>query len=128
MPTALELQPEGWRRYKKRSSRRSTPRRLTPEEQQERDQLLARTQELAKKLKSQFGVRKVVLFGSLARISWFSRGSDVDLAVEGLETRKYWQAWKLAEDIIADRPVDFVEIESVSASLKKAIDRYGVEL
>ena len=128
MPTALELQRESWRRYKRVLSRRSAPRRLTPEEQQERDRLLVRARELAKRLKIQFGVRKVVLFGSLARMSWFSSGSDVDLAVEGLETRKYWQAWKLAEDIIADRPVDFVEIESVSASLKKAIDRYGVEL
>jgi len=79
-------------------------------------------------LKSQFGVRRVILFGSLARLSWFRSDSDVDLAVEGLKTKEYWQAWKLAEDIIADRPVDFVEIESVSESLKRAIDRYGVEL
>jgi predicted nucleotidyltransferase len=128
MPTALELQREGWRRYMGRVNRISTPRRLTQKEHQEREQLLARARELAKILKARFGVQKVVLFGSLAQMSWFSTGSDVDLAVEGLETRYYWQAWKLAEDIIADRPVDFVEIESVSASLKKAIDRYGVEL
>jgi predicted nucleotidyltransferase len=79
-------------------------------------------------LKREFGVEKVVLFGSLARMSWFTFGSDVDLAVEGLESRDYWQAWKLAEDIIPDRPVDLIQIESVSGSLKKAIDRYGVEL
>lgn len=128
MPTALELERGEWRRYQRGLLRRSVPRQLTPEEQRERDRLLARVRELAKMLKRQFGVRKVVLFGSLARMSWFTPGSDVDLAVEGLETRKYWRAWKLAEEIIADRPVDFVEIESVSDSLKKAIDRYGVEL
>ena len=92
------------------------------------NRLLARARELAKMLKRQFGVRKVVIFGSLARMSWFTPGSDVDLAVEGLETREYWRAWKLAEDIIADRPVDFVQIESVSDSLKRAIEQYGVEL
>jgi predicted nucleotidyltransferase len=128
MPTALELEREDWRRYQRCLYRRSAPRQPTPEEQRERDRLLARARELAKMLKRQFGVRKVVLFGSLARMSWFTPGSDVDLAVEGLETREYWRAWKLAEEIIADRPVDFVEIESVSDSLKKAIDRYGVEL
>lgn len=128
MPTALEMQREDWRRYKRGVDKRSAPRRSTPEEQQERDLLLARARELAKLLKRQFGVQKVVLFGSLARMSWFTPGSDVDMAVEGLETKKYWQAWKLAEDIIADRPVDFVEIESVSDSLKRAIDRYGMEL
>lgn len=128
MPTALELQREDWHRYKSGLSRRPSPRRLTPQEQQEMDRLLTRARELAKILKRQFGVRRVVLFGSLSRMSWFIPGSDVDLAVEGLDTRKFWQAWKLAEDIIADRPVDFVEIESVSDSLKRAIDRYGMEL
>lgn len=128
MPTALELRREDWRRYKKGLDRRSAPRRLTPEEQREMNRLLARARELTKMLKRQFGVRKVVIFGSLARMSWFTPGSDVDLAVEGLETREYWRAWKLAEDIIADRPVDFVQIESVSDSLKRAIDQYGVEL
>ena len=128
MPTALELRREDWRRYKKGLDRRSAPRRLTPEEQREMNRLLARARELTKMLKRQFGVRKVVIFGSLARMSWFTPGSDVDLAVEGLETREYWRAWKLAEDIIADRPVDFVQIESVSDSLKRAIEQYGVEL
>ena len=128
MTTALELQREDWRRYKRLLDGRSAPPQLTPEEQRERDQLLDRARELAKMLKRQFGVRKVVLFGSLARMAWFTPNSDVDVAVEGLETRKYWRAWKLAEDIIADRPVDFVDIESVSDSLKRAIDRYGVEL
>jgi predicted nucleotidyltransferase len=126
--TALELKREGWLSYRRGPDLRSTPQRLTPEEQRERDRLLARVQASAKMLKKQYGVRRVVLFGSLARTAWFSSDSDVDLAVEGLETKSYWRAWKLTEDIIEDRPVDFVEIESVSESLKKAIDRYGVEL
>jgi len=128
MPTALELKRDEWPRYKRGLDQRSTPARPTEQEKQERDRLLSRVRELADILKNQFGVQKVVLFGSLARMSWFSSGSDVDLAVEGLETRRYWKAYKIAEDIIADRQVDFVEIESVSASLKKAIDRYGMEL
>jgi predicted nucleotidyltransferase len=128
MPTALELDRKEWPRYSKGIDRRLTPRQLSLREQQERDQLLARARELAKRLKKEFGVRRVVLFGSLARKSWFTSGSDVDLAVEGLATKKYWVAWKLAEDMIADRFVDFVEIESVSDSLKRAINRYGLEL
>jgi predicted nucleotidyltransferase len=79
-------------------------------------------------LKSRFAVRRVVLFGSLAHISWFTSGSDVDLAVEGLDTKEYWEAWRLAEEIIGDRPVDFIEIEAAMESLKQAIKRYGVEL
>jgi predicted nucleotidyltransferase len=128
MPTALELERKQWGRYKRGLDRRAAPRQLTREEQRERDRLLARARELAKILKKEFGVRRVLLFGSVTRTSWFTSGSDVDLAVEGLETKKYWRAWKLAEDMIADRCVDFVEIESVSDSLRQAIDRYGLEL
>ncbi|MDF1594371.1 MAG: nucleotidyltransferase domain-containing protein [Desulfobacterales bacterium] len=128
MATALELKREDWARYKKGLNRKVISRRFTRQEKDERDRLLNRIRELAQMLKSQFGVRKVILFGSLARTYWFGPGSDVDLAVEGLETKKYWKAWKLAEDIIADRRVDFVEIESLGDSLKKSINKYGVEL
>ena len=93
MTTALELEREDWRRYRRGSSRRLESEQLSFEEKQERDRLVARARELAKMLKEQFGVRKIVLFGSLARTSWFTPSSDVDLAVEGLETREYWRAW-----------------------------------
>ena len=52
----------------------------------------------------------------------------MDLAVEGLDTKQYCQAWKLAEEMIGDRPVDFVEIETAKESLKRVIQRYGMEL
>ncbi len=61
-------------------------------------------------------------------MSWFTADSDIDIAVEGLETKRYYRAWKIAEDMIPDRPVDLVEIESVSESLKRAISRYGLEI
>ncbi len=79
-------------------------------------------------LKSRFGVRRVVLFGSLAHAAWFNPTSDVDLAVEGLPTDAYWKAWRLAEEFITGRPVDLIEIESAGESLRRAIQRYGVEL
>ncbi|MCF6290517.1 MAG: nucleotidyltransferase domain-containing protein [Desulfobacterales bacterium] len=79
-------------------------------------------------LKDRFGVRRVVLFGSLAHVSWFTRSSDIDLAVEGLTGEDYWEAWKLAEGIFRDRRVDFVEIETTTESVKQAINRHGIEL
>lgn len=91
-------------------------------------ELLARVREVAKMLKSRFGVRRVVLFGSLAHASWFAYDSDVDLAVEGLETKDFWDAWRLAEEMLGDRPVDIIEIETATESLRRAIDRHGQEL
>jgi len=84
MPTALELTREGWKSYIEAAWRRPAPAGLTPVEQHERERLLGRIREAATVLKSRFGARRVVLFGSLAHAAWATLDSDVDLAVEGL--------------------------------------------
>jgi predicted nucleotidyltransferase len=86
---------------------------LTPDERRTRGRLLERIREAAAVLKSRFHARRVVLFGSLAHAAWFMPDTDVDLAVEGLSSGDYWQAWRAVEEIIADRQVDLVEIETV---------------
>jgi predicted nucleotidyltransferase len=101
---------------------------LSVEEKRARAQLLVRVRAAADLLKSRYAVRRVVLFGSLAHAAWFMPDSDVDLAVEGLAGTDYWQAWKAVEEVLGDRPVDFVEIESAGESLRQAIARYGVEV
>jgi predicted nucleotidyltransferase len=128
MTTALELGRAGWKSYIQK--RRHVPASLegTADEQVERMRLLARVGTAAVLLKNRFGVRRVVLFGSLADETWFRADSDVDLAVEGLSVNDYWEAWRLVEEVIGDRLVDFVEIEMVGTTLRQMIERYGVEL
>ena len=128
MPTALELTRKEWRKYIDSASRRPMMPQPSEKERKRRDQLLIRIRDVARVLKTTFGVRRVMLFGSLAQTNVFRPDSDVDLAVEGLERRSYWKAWKMAEDHIGDRQVDLVEIEMATESLKKAIERYGIEL
>jgi predicted nucleotidyltransferase len=128
MPTALELTRDGWKPYLEAARRRKVWPALASAERRERKRLIDRIRELAAVLKTRFGARRVVLFGSLAHAAWFAPDSDVDLAVEGLAADTFWEAWHLAEEMIADRPVDLIEIESASSSLRKAIERYGIEL
>ncbi len=128
MPTALELGSKGWRSYIEAARGRSAPSQMTKSEKGERDQLLIRLRELAATLKSGFGAQRVILFGSLAHGVWFVPDSDVDLAVEGLTGENYWKAWRLAEEMIGDRPVDLIEMDSCGGSLRRAIERYGVDL
>jgi predicted nucleotidyltransferase len=128
MPTALELTREGWRSYLEAARRRPAPPEVTPAERRGRERLLDRVREAAAVLKARFGARRVVLFGSLAHAAWFMPDSDVDLVVEGLAGDDYWRAWRRVEEIIGDRPVDLIEIEMVGESLKRAIQRYGIEL
>lgn len=128
MPTALELTREQWQPYIEAARQRPAPPELTPAEQQQREQLLVRVRQVATELKSRFRAKRVILFGSLAYADWFAPDSDVDLAVEGLRAKDYWQAWRLAEEIIEHRPVDLIEIETAKESLRQAILRYGMEL
>ena len=73
-------------------------------------------------------MQRVVLFDSLAHRDWFVSDSDVDIAVAGLASGDFWDAWRAAEEIIADRQVDLIEIEEASEGLRRAIARHGLEL
>lgn len=128
MATALELAGEGWQSYL--HGRRGPTREpeTAQTHQGEHDRLLALTRRAADVLKTRFGARRVILFGSLALGAGFSPHSDVDLAVEGLTGDDYWDAWRAVEDIITDWPVDLVDIEAAGESLRQAILRYGTEL
>lgn len=128
MPTALELSRKEWQPYLEAAARRTPPPPPSPEERRVQESLMKRVKAAADLLKTRFGARRVVLFGSLAHQAWFALDSDVDLMVEGLAAGDYWQAWRLAEEIVADRAVDLIELETASPSLLQSIRRHGVEL
>lgn len=128
MPTALELTREEWRPYLVAARGHLSPTASPAYDHPGRQHLLLRIKEAVIVLKQRFGVRRVVLFGSVAHPAWFTSDSDVDLAVEGLAPADFWEAWRVVEDIVADRPVDLVEVETARPSLIKAIERYGIEL
>ena len=127
MPTALELGRKGWQPYLE-AARQQPVTELTAAMQQRREHLLHRVGEAAAAIKARYGAERVVLFGSLAHAAWFVPNSDVDLAVEGLKNEDYWGAWRLVEEIIGDRTVDLVELETAGESLKQSIQRHGIDL
>ncbi|MDW8184958.1 MAG: nucleotidyltransferase domain-containing protein [Anaerolineae bacterium] len=126
MPTALELGPKGWQPYIEAARKRVIPAAPTVDPE-ERARLLTRVREAARALKEQFGARRVLLFGSLAHAAWFFPDSDVDLVVDGIPPADFWRAWAVAEEIIGDRPVDLIDLDMVSDSMREAIEAYGVE-
>ena len=128
MVTALALKSKGWQPYIDKLSKRLPRPGLSPEQEQERKALLLRAKLAAEMLRTRYKVRRVILFGSLAHESWFISSSDVDLAVEGLKSKEYWRAWRDVEEIIGDRPVDFVEIETIGDSLKRTIEIHGIDI
>ena len=128
MPTAAQLTRKEWAPYIEGVRRRPRPPEPPPEDHRQRDQLLSRVRQAAATLKSRFGARRVILFGSLAHRERFHEDSDVDLAVEGLRGEAYLTAWGVVEDAIRDRSVDLVEVETATDSLRSSIQRSGIVL
>ncbi len=73
------------------------------------------------------GVRRVVLFGSLARDE-ATRASDVDLCVEGLGEEQWLDAIAAARRCIAHAEVDLVRAEAASPSLLARVAAEGLVL
>jgi predicted nucleotidyltransferase len=128
MPTALELSREEWQPYIEAMRQRPSESVISPQKEQLREALLEKVRRVAVELKNRFGVKQVILFGSLTDATQFVSDSDVDLAVAGLNAAEYFRAWRLVEDMIQDRVVDLVEIEQVTNSLRESIFKYGIEL
>lgn len=82
---------------------------------------------LASLLRDRYGVPRVFLTGSLARGD-FRRGSDIDLAIEGLPVDELFRAGALLEDNAEGFGIDLVPIESASPAYVARLDREGIPL
>jgi predicted nucleotidyltransferase len=117
VPDRLAPYVEAWRR-----------RRVEEEEadRRRREEAWDEARKAARLLVDEFGVRRVVAFGSLAS-GRFRRGSDVDLAVEGLPPERFFRAdarlaWELSV------PIDLKLLADCPPLLRKRIEEEGVEL
>ncbi len=79
--------------------------------------------ELVTLLVSRYGVRRVVLFGSLAR-GRADKNSDIDLAVEGLAPEDYFPALTEAYRLVKV-DVDIVRLEEAHPDLLRVIAEHG---
>ena len=83
-------------------------------------------QKSANILKEKFGVKRVVLFGSLLNPETMSPHSDIDLAVWGLPEASIFRAGAMIEK--GHRfTIDLVEAEKAKPHILKAIEQ-GIEL
>lgn len=102
--------------------------------QREQELLAYRTQawtigrNAAALLRTQDGVKRVVLFGSLARNECCSPHSDVDLVVWGLPEALHYRVVAQLLDLDGTIPVDLLRGEDVSERLRQHIEFEGIEL
>lgn len=78
-------------------------------------------------LQNQYGVTKVVLFGSLLNYEEMNKDSDIDLAVWNLPEKEYFNAVGFLLEISEDFSIDLVEAEKAKSYILDAINQ-GLEL
>lgn len=94
--------------------------------QERRTQGLAVAHTAAQILREEFGVSRIVLFGSILSETDFHEASDLDLAVWDLPPSAYFKAVaRLME--LPEFEIDLVEAETASPHLQAGLEQ-GVEL
>ena len=123
--TAEDLSPEELAPYRRRLDQQFQHRKVD-------EALLQRAWQTAHRvaamLYEDFGATQVAVFGSLAERDWFSKWSDIDIAVWGIPPEKYFRAVWEAEDISRLFKLDMVDFESCKGLLRKRIESQSVRI
>jgi predicted nucleotidyltransferase len=81
---------------------------------------------IAETLRRSYGAGiRVYLFGSVLDRDSFHLGSDLDIAVEGLDPKKYWSAHGEVETLAGSTVVDFVRFETADPGLRAHLRTEG---
>lgn len=84
--------------------------------------------EAAALLKKAYGAKKVVVFGSLAHRSSFTRWSDIDLAAWGIPDDRFYAAVGAVTGLSPEFKVDLVDPTVCRESLRRAAESEGIEV
>jgi len=118
-----------WTAEEMQSFQRTAVRRQQAERQQV-VQRRARAWELARqaaaRLKAEFGVERVMVFGSLTQPDRFTQWSDIDLAVWGLNDQNWLHASAAAR--VGDIEINLVDVATCKPEVLASIEREGVPL
>ncbi len=112
--------------YKRTARLRWQAEEKAREQRRTQAQLLAR--QAAAMLKADFGVQRVVLFGSLLQSQRFFLSSDVDLAAWGLTSANWLKAIAAVRNLSDEIDLNLVDVEACSAELYASIEQHGVPL
>lgn len=123
---SLQISPKQLEQYKR------TARLRWQREQAEREARRKKAWQLAHQaavlLKNEFGVRRVVLFGSLVYADRFHRWSDVDLAAWGLTVDNWLRAIGAVRVLSDEIELNLADAACCSPKLLEVIESQGIEL
>ena len=81
---------------------------------------------MARCLRQEFGAKRIVVFGSLAR-GRFTQDSDIDLAADQIPPQRYFEAVARANDF-SSRWVDLKPLEDLTPYFQERVLATGVDV
>ena len=126
MPTVYNQTPEKLAVYRTTAQRRREQERS--ELDHRREQAWDAARQAALLLKTQFKATRVVVFGSLARESGFTRWSDVDIAAWGIAPEDTFRAIGTVLEMDTEIAVNLVDVSTCRPSLLEIIEQDGVDV
>ena len=123
--TAKDLSPEELAEYSRRLNQHLRNREVD-------EALLQRAwhtaHRVAAMLYEDFGATQVAVFGSLAEQKWFSKGSDIDIAVWGLPGDTYLDALWETRNFSPEFKIDLVNFHSAKGRFRDRIQSQAIPL
>jgi uncharacterized protein len=126
--TALDLSPEELKKYHPREAVRRRRAKTRAELANRRRRAMIAAHKASKLLKTKFGAKEVILFGSLARRGSFTLFSDIDLAARGIHPDHYLAAMEAVLYLDPDFKIDLVDIKTCSPAMRENIEKDGKPL
>ena len=84
--------------------------------------------QVAAMLYEDFGATQVVVFGSLAGQEWFSKGSDIDIAVWGLPDDTYLDALWETRNFSPEFKIDLINFHSAKGRFRERIQSQAIQV
>lgn len=111
---------------------RRTAKRRKEASEERRRQLLSRGWDVAsraaEKLRKDFQVEGIVVFGSLLRPDHFDARSDVDLALLGLPDKDYLKAVAMVTGLDSEITVDLIRMQEAPASIHRQVEQGAADM
>ena len=82
--------------------------------------------QVATMLYEDFGATQVAVFGSLAGQKWFSKGSDIDIAVWGMPSDLYFRAVAQTIGFSQEFRIDLVNFDNCKGQFRERIQNQAV--
>ena len=124
MTASLDLSPEKISQYRAAAIKRQKETEAEVGQRRQKAWRLAR--QAAHLLRQDFGVSRIVVFGSLARGYGFTRWSDVDIAAWGISPTDTFRAIGAVMDLDDEIAINLVDVNTARPTLLATIERDGI--